>query len=95
MGSSPRVVEALREDSKGLRVVARIDAPSGTAGTVAAMLREGAVSGLSFGYRVRVSGVGAVSPTGRPLRDLTGLELVEVSVVTHPMQPGARVVAMG
>jgi HK97 family phage prohead protease len=51
------------------------------------LLGDGAVSGLSFGYRVRGSREGAN-------RELTDLELVEVSLVTFPMQPGARVLAV-
>jgi phage head maturation protease len=30
----------------------------------------------------------------RSYRELTDLDLIEVSVVTHPMQPGARVLAV-
>ncbi len=41
-------------------------------------------SGLSFGYRVREARNGTY-------RELTNLDLIEVSVVTHPMQPLARV----
>jgi uncharacterized protein len=43
-------------------------------------------AGLSFGYRVRAMKQG-------PFRELTDLDLIEVSVVTHPMQPLARVLA--
>jgi hypothetical protein len=45
-------------------------------------------SGLSFGYRVREARSGAGQ------RELLGLELVEVSLVTSPMQPKARVHAV-
>jgi phage head maturation protease len=45
------------------------------------------VDGLSFGYRVREA-------RGASPRELLALELVEVSVVTHPMQPLARVIAV-
>jgi uncharacterized protein len=44
-------------------------------------------SGLSFGYRVR----GSVNGT---YRELTDLDLVEVSLVNHPMQKLARVLAV-
>jgi uncharacterized protein len=57
---------------------------------VIAALDEGEVKagqGLSFGYRVR----DAVKGTYRELRDL---DLIEVSVVMHPMQPLARVLAV-
>jgi len=43
--------------------------------------------GLSFGYRVRAARQG-------PFRELTDLELVEVSLVAQPMQPLARVHAV-
>ncbi len=43
--------------------------------------------GLSFGYRVR----GARKGT---FRELTDLDLIEVSLVSHPMQPLARVLAV-
>jgi uncharacterized protein len=43
--------------------------------------------GLSFGYRV-------LSADKRNYRELTALDLMEVSVVTHPMQPLARVIAV-
>ncbi|WP_260926489.1 HK97 family phage prohead protease [Novosphingobium sp. 9] len=75
-------VERLAEDARGLRVVAMIDNPEGAAGLA---LRRGTVSGLSFGYRARSSRHNAEG------RELLDLELFEVSLVTHPMQHGARV----
>jgi HK97 family phage prohead protease len=45
-------LEYLKEDKRGLRVIARLS--EGSAGReAAALLQEGAVRGLSFGYRVR------------------------------------------
>jgi uncharacterized protein len=79
-------IEYLKEDKRGLRVIARLSA--GTAGReAAALLKEGAVSGLSFGYRVRAA-------RGEAPRELTELDLIEVSLVTLPMQPKARVHAV-
>ena len=75
-------VETVAEDSRGLRVVATIDNPEGGA---AAALKRGAVTGLSFGYRARGF---TRSEAGR---DLSDIDLFEVSLVTHPMQHGARV----
>ena len=46
------------------------------------------MNGLSFGYRVK-----AARPSGRG-RELSALELVEVSLVAQPMQPLARVHAV-
>jgi uncharacterized protein len=75
-------VELAQEDTRGLRVIARIDNPESRA-TSELLARR--TSGLSFGYRAR--GFNR-SPAGRVLQDI---DLFEVSLVTHPLQPGARV----
>ncbi|MGH6786797.1 MAG: HK97 family phage prohead protease [Novosphingobium sp.] len=75
-------IETIAEDTRGLRVIARIDNPEGGA---AAALRRGAVTGLSFGYRARGFTRSAQG------RELTEIDLFEVSLVTHPMQHAARV----
>lgn len=75
-------VERAEEDGRGLRVVARIDNPDSRAS--AAVLAR-AVNGLSFGYRARGY---HRSSAGRVLEDI---DLFEVSLVTHPLQPGARI----
>jgi len=81
------VIESLAEDERGLRVIARLNDQAAVAKEAASLLKERAVDGLSFGYRVRQ----AVSGTNRQLTDL---DLVEVSLVTFPMQPLARVHAV-
>ena len=75
-------VERAEEDARGLRVIARIE---NLASRAARMLAARAVSGLSFGYRARGYRRG---PEGRVLEDV---ELIEVSLVTHPLQHRARV----
>jgi HK97 family phage prohead protease len=79
-------VERVVEDRHGLRVVARIDRAHSRA---AALLRARAVSGLSFGYHAR----GFHRTRGG--RVLEEIELIEISLVTHPLQPGARVHLVG
>lgn len=79
-------IEYLREDKRGLRVIARLSEGRGGR-EAAALLREGSVRGLSFGYRVREA-------SGEAPRELRELELVEVSLVSLPMQPRARVHAV-
>jgi HK97 family phage prohead protease len=74
--------ELVKEDARGLRVIARV-----TDERAAALVRERAVTGLSFGYRV-------LAARGARPRELTGLELVEVSLVSLPMQTLARVHAV-
>lgn len=80
-------IEVAGEDERGLRVVGRIDAQGSTAQKAAAFLKDGRLDGLSFGYRV-------VAAEGDKPRRLDALDLVEVSLVTHPMQPLARVHAV-
>jgi HK97 family phage prohead protease len=75
-------IEQVQEDERGLRVMAVIDNPDGGA---ASALRRGEVNGLSFGYRARGFRHGAEG------RELLDVDLFEVSLVTHPMQHGARV----
>lgn len=74
-------IESAHEDERGLRVIASLD--PGTRG--GELLAAGAVSGLSFGYRARNL---RITPRGR---ELAAVELFEVSLVTHPLQHGARV----
>ncbi len=85
-GAPVGVIEQLAEDARGLRVIGRIDDAR-----LARLVRGGGVKGLSFGYRVRGARTG--SSQGR-VRELTALDLIEVSLVAQPMQPLARVHAL-
>jgi len=76
------VIETLAEDARGLRVVARVTHPA-----AAGLVERGALTGLSFGYRVRAA-------RGENPRELVMLDLAEVSLVAAPMQPAARVIAV-
>lgn len=78
-------IEHMAEDAHGLRVIGRISGATQAGREAGALLREGALDGLSFGYRVR-----GQKRLGTA-RELTALELVEISLVTFPMQPLARV----
>lgn len=80
------MVESVSEDAHGLRVMARI-VDAGRGAVAAALLRAGAIDGLSFGYRVKA----ARPDRARGVRELAEVELLEVSLVTFPMQPLARV----
>lgn len=79
-------VEYAAEDARGLRIIARLADP---AGSRAALLAGGDVTGLSFGYRAR--GARAVALDGVPARELSAVDIFEVSLVTAPMQKDARV----
>ena len=76
-------IEYLKEDKRGLRVIARLS-ESRAGRAAAALLKDGSLAGLSFGFLVRKA-------RGSGPRELTDVDLVEVSLVTVPMQPKARV----
>ena len=73
-------IEHLSEDRRGLRVIAELG-EGDDARRAGSLLRSGRLDGLSFGYRVREAGKSG------GLRELTRLELVEVSLVAEPMPP--------
>lgn len=78
---------ALAEDPRGLRVRGKLNLAVARAREIHALLREGAVDGLSIGFRVER----ARQERATGLRRLDKLDLWEVSIVTFPMLPGARV----
>lgn len=75
----------IREDSRGLYVRGEILAGGPRACTALSLVRSGAVDGLSIGFRTTRSA--ARRPRGRELLEL---DLWEVSIVTFPMLPQAR-----
>jgi hypothetical protein len=75
------------EDARGLRVRGKLSLAVERAREIHALMREGAIDGLSIGFRVERAR--AEKATG--LRRLERLDLWEISVVTFPMLPGARV----
>ena len=77
----------MREDARGLYVRGRLAGGVGKAGEVLALIRAGAIDGLSIGYRT----LRARKDQASGVRRLYAVDLFEVSVVTFPMLPGARV----
>lgn len=80
---------SLVEDARGLKVRGRLSRGVGRAREVAALMADGAVDGLSIGFRT----VEARRDRLTGLRRLSRVDLWEISVVTFPMHPGARVFA--
>ena len=76
---------SLEEDAHGLRVTGRLNGQVQRAREIAALISEGALDGLSIGFRAL-----AARPE-RGGRTLVALDLWEISLVTFPLQPGARV----
>ena len=79
--------ENITEDQRGLKVSGRIatDSPKGL--EVLALLRAGAIDGLSIGFRTLRS---TRDPRSR-IRTIQKADLWEISIVTFPMLPQARV----
>jgi uncharacterized protein len=82
--------DEVREDARGLYVKGRILAEVEKGREAAALLAAGAIDGLSIGYRTL-----RAQKDGKGQRLLSELELWEVSLVTFPMLPEARVAAKG
>ncbi len=78
------VWEKIIETEKGLFVRGRIFADGARSRTAMALVRRGSVDGLSIGFRTQ---------SAEPIaggRRLSEIELWEVSIVTFPMLPSAR-----
>ena len=84
------VWDEVREDANGLWVKGRILTEVEKGREAAALLAAGAIDGLSIGYRTVKA-----ERDGKGQRHLQELELWEVSLVTFPMLPEARVSAKG
>ena len=82
--------DEVREDARGLYVKGRILDSIEKGREAAALIAAGAIEGLSIGYRTR-----RAVKNDKGQRLLTELELWEVSLVTFPMLPSARVSAKG
>jgi len=84
------VWDEVREDATGLFVKGRILTEVEKGREAAALLTAGAIDGLSIGYKTVKA-----ERDGKGQRLLSELELWEVSLVTFPMLPEARVSAKG
>lgn len=78
--------QEVREDDKGLYVKGTILADVDKGREAIALIEAGAIDGLSIGYRTVKA-----HKDGKGQRLLSELELWEVSLVTFPMLPEARV----
>lgn len=76
----------VREDARGLRVKGEILGDLALGQEAMALMRAGAIDGLSIGYRV----VKAEKNAATGGRRLLEIDLWEVSLVTFPMLPTAR-----
>ncbi len=77
----------LSEDDTGLRVTGRIHAGTARGREVASLVDAGILDGLSIGFRT----LRARSEPRSGIRRVAEVDLWEISVVTFPMLPGARI----
>lgn len=95
MGSADDLVpigvwEELEEDDTGLKATGRlINLDTDRGKSVYGAMKEGALDGLSIGYRVKQAKLG--TKPDEPRRTLQKIELMEISVVTFPANAEARV----
>jgi HK97 family phage prohead protease len=80
----------IEEDARGLKVRGRLDLSVARAREALSLLRSGAVDGLSIGFRT----LRAATDKSSGARRLTEIDLWEISLVTFPMLPQARVAAV-
>lgn len=78
---------ALEEDSRGLYAQGRLMREVGKAREVMALMRAGALDGLSIGFRT----VKARRDKASGVRRLDKIDLWEISIVTFPLLPEARI----
>jgi HK97 family phage prohead protease len=84
---------SMEENSKGLKVEGELFAMSTERGQyIYEGLKAGALDGLSIGYRAKEFILG--TKPGEPYRTLKSVDLIELSIVTFPMNDKARVGAV-
>jgi hypothetical protein len=85
------VWEEIREDARGLYVRGRLTTDIERGRDVLALLKDGALNGLSIGFKTQR----ARRDPATGARVLIEVELWEVSVVTFPLLEGSNVTAIG
>lgn len=78
----------IAEDAHGLWVEGELATNAASARDVAALVAAGALDGLSIGFRT----VRARREAGTGIRNIAAIDLHEISLVTFPMNGGARVI---
>jgi uncharacterized protein len=84
------VWDELREDAHGLYAKGHLLPDVARAREVLALIRGGAVDGLSIGFRA----TRATRDAKSGIRRIAEIDLWEISIVTFPMQPDARITAV-
>tara|TARA_B100000519_G_scaffold96656_3_gene84116 strand:- start:302 stop:1063 length:762 start_codon:yes stop_codon:yes gene_type:complete len=83
------VFDEIIEDGKGLRVKGRLALKTAAGRDAYELLKMGALDGLSIGFRTQPKGYDYDKRTRR--RSIKDVDLMEISLVTFPMNPRATV----
>ena len=83
------VFEEIEEDGRGLRVKGKLALKTQAGREAYELLKMGALDGLSIGFRVNPDQVSYDKRTRR--RNIKEVDLMEISLVTFPMNPKATV----
>lgn len=83
---------SMEENAKGLKVEGELFALGTERGQyIYEGMKAGALDGMSIGYRVRKEGVVYGTKPTEPRRKINDLDLIELSIVTFPMNDKARI----
>ena len=85
------VWQVIREDAKGLYVRGQLNEEVERAREVASLVAQGALNGLSIGFRT----LRAKRDVAAGTRTLLEVELWEISIVTFPLLSGSEVTGIG
>jgi HK97 family phage prohead protease len=86
------IFDEIVEDERGLKVKGRLAMGTQRGREAYELMKMGALDGLSIGYRLEPKGYTYDADKGR--RYLKEVDLMEISAVTFPMNPRARVSAV-
>jgi len=83
------VIDSLEEDTKGLKIKGRLAMGTQKGKEVFELMKIGALDSMSIGYRLKPDGY-KYDPKDKK-RIIKSVDLMEISLVTFPMNPKAKV----
>jgi len=83
------VIDSLEEDSRGLKIKGRLAMGTQKGKEVYELMKMGALDSMSIGYRLTPEDYKYSDKLKK--RTITNLDLMEISMVTFPMNPKAKV----
>ena len=83
------VIDSLEEDSRGLKIKGRLAMGTQKGKEVYELMKMGALDSMSIGYRLTPEDYKYSDKLKK--RTITNLDLMEISMVTFPMNPKAKI----